>query len=154
MSLNNCIEADSRVLAHIELSVDDGSVVDSTRVEGKPSIIQLGNESLSPELEKNLMGMKVGDKSKFKVSPEGAYGHPQPDLIHFLDINTFASDIELKEGAIVAFEQPGGNNIPGIIREVQGVSVKVDFNHPLAGQSVTFDVEVVAINDFSEIQAG
>jgi FKBP-type peptidyl-prolyl cis-trans isomerase SlpA len=63
-----------------------------------------------------------------------------------MEVHQFPVDISLEEGTVVAFEQPDGSQLPGIIREVKGHSVKVDFNHPLAGQEITFDIEILSID--------
>jgi FKBP-type peptidyl-prolyl cis-trans isomerase SlpA len=80
------------------------------------------------------------------LQAEDAFGEPQPNLIQFMEIHQFPADIKLEEGVVIAFEQPDGSQLPGIIREVQGHSVKVDFNHPLAGQEITFDIEILSID--------
>lgn len=147
----DCVAQSSLIFAHITMQLQDGSVVDSSKAQGKPSVIQLGNDSVSLAMESELLGLKVGEQKKFKLSAEDSFGDAQPDLIHFMDVQQFASDIELTEGTVIEFEQPSGGVMPGIIRERQGHSVKVDFNHPLAGQEVTFDVEILAIDSPPEM---
>jgi len=143
----SCVHEQARVYAHMTLMLDDGSVADSSRANGKPALIELGNESVSAALEQQLLGMKVGDKKTFKLSANDAFGESNPNLIQFMDIQNFPQDIDVSEGAVLAFEQPSGEPMPGIIREVQGHSVKVDFNHPLAGHTVTFEIEVLSIDN-------
>ena len=62
-----------------------------------------------------------------------------------MDRTRFSHDLNLEEGMIVAFSQPDGSEVPGIVRSLAGDSVTVDFNHPLAGQTVIFDVEILDV---------
>jgi FKBP-type peptidyl-prolyl cis-trans isomerase SlpA len=144
--MSNAVAAGSLVFAHMTLLLPDGSVADSTRSTGKPSVIRLGDGSVSEALEASLIGKLVGDRVKVTLQAEDAFGEPQPNLIQFMEIHQFPADIKLEEGVVIAFEQPDGSQLPGIIREVQGHSVKVDFNHPLAGQEITFDIEILSID--------
>lgn len=141
------IEASSRVLVHFNVLLTDGSAADSTRVEGKPVWFVLGNGSLADSLETQIIGMKQGDSKKFEISGADLFGPINPDNVHFMDINQFPTDVKLEEGAIIAFEQMGGGSLPGMIREVEGHSVKVDFNHPLSDQNVFMEVEIIEIKD-------
>lgn len=130
---------------HFDLKLQDGSAADSTRVNGKPAKLVIGDGSLTANFEACLLGLKAGDKKSFTLGPEDAFGMPNPDNIHHFDRSRFSADAPAKEGMIIAFAQPGGAEIPGIVRAVAGDSVTVDFNHPLAGQTVTFDVEILSV---------
>lgn len=141
------IQSDSRVLAHITVKLKDGSIADSTRVGDKPSWLVMGDGSFSTAFESYLLGAQCGDQLTFELAAKEAFGESQPDQIHFMDIDRFPQDIQLEKGAIVSFQQPNGEALPGIIREVQASSVKVDFNHPLAGKDVVFEIEVKQIVD-------
>ena len=144
--IDQIVEQDSLVYTHMTLKLGDGSVADSSRANGKPSVIEMGGDAISPAMESELLGLRAGESKSFTLSAEDAFGESDPNLIQFMDLHQFPSDIELKEGSVVAFEQPNGSSIPGIISEIQGHSVKVDFNHPLAGQRITFDVEILSVN--------
>lgn len=140
------IGADSEVVLHFDLKLEDGSAADSTRVNNKPAKLKIGDGSLTENFEACLLGMHEGEKKAFTLAPEDAFGMPNPDNIHHMDRSRFSADAPPKEGMIIAFSQPGGAEIPGIVRAVAGDSVTVDFNHPLAGHRVIFDVEIVQIN--------
>lgn len=133
------------VIMHFDLKLQDGSAADSTRVNKKPAKLVLGDGSLTPNFEACLIGLKQGDRKSFTLPPQDAFGMPNPDNIYYMDRTKFGHDIELKEGVIVAFAQPDGSELPGIIRSAAGDSVTVDFNHPLAGQTVIFDVEIIDV---------
>ncbi|MBU0913603.1 MAG: FKBP-type peptidyl-prolyl cis-trans isomerase [Gammaproteobacteria bacterium] len=135
----------STVIFHFDIKLSDGSAAESTRVHNKPAKLQMGDGSLSPAFEAQLGGMAAGDKRTFTLAPEDAYGMPNPDNIYYVDRSKFSTDAPAKVGMIVGFAMPDGSELPGLIRDVVGESVTVDFNHPLAGQTLTFNVEIVQV---------
>ncbi len=141
------VEKNSRVLADVTVKLINGSIADSTKVNGKPSWLVMGDGSFSPAFENELFEKQAGDNLTFELEAEDAFGKANPDLIQFMDISQFPNDLELKEGAIIAFDQPSGGQLPGLIRQVQGSSVKVDFNHPLAGEKVVFEIEIKQVKN-------
>ncbi|WP_371195811.1 FKBP-type peptidyl-prolyl cis-trans isomerase [Glaciecola sp. SC05] len=141
----NQIGENSEVILHFDLKLSDGSAVDSTRVNNKPAKMVVGDGSLTPNFEKCLLGLKVGDKKAFSINADDAFGMPNPDNIYHVDRTKFTADTELKEGMIMGFSQPDGSELPGVIRSIAGHSVTVDFNHPLAGQDIIFDVEILKV---------
>ena len=142
---NPSIVANSEVILHFDLKLEDGSAADSTRVNNKPAKMVMGDGSLTPNFEKCLLGLSKGEKASFTLAANDAFGMPNPDNIYHLDRTKFDATEELKEGMIMGFAQPDGSELPGIIRSVEGLSVTVDFNHPLAGQTVIFDVEIIDV---------
>ena len=143
---NKVVQNKSRVLAHLVLTLADGSIVQATRAEGKPALLQLGDGSLSQQLETEILGLKPGDKKQFTLAPIQAYGEISPDLIQYFNFRKFANSGPAEIGAIILFSAMDGSERPGIIRDISGDSVTVDFNHPLAGQAVTFEIEVLQLN--------
>jgi len=79
------------------------------------------------------------------LNAEDAFGMPNPDNVYYVDRTKFNADTPVEEGMIIAFAQPDGSDLPGVIRSAVGHSVTVDFNHPLAGQNVTFIVEIIEV---------
>ncbi|OUS30393.1 peptidylprolyl isomerase [Thalassotalea sp. 42_200_T64] len=138
------ITSDSNLLMHITMKLSDGSAADSTKVNNKPAKVNMGDQSLSPAFEAQLLGLTAGDSKEFTLEAKDAFGDVNPDNIHYLDRQKFNSETPAEVGSIVTFTQPGGE-IPGVIREVNDLSVTVDFNHPLAGQAITFAIDVVDI---------
>lgn len=141
------VKNSSSIVAHITMKLSDGSAADSTKVNNKPAMINLGDNSISPAFEAQLIGMSVGDNKEFTLQAIDAFGEVNPDNIHYVDANKFTADAPAKEGNIITFTQPGGVELPGMITAVSGDSVTVDFNHPLAGQEVTFIIDIVEIKD-------
>ena len=139
------IKDNSEVLMHFAIKLADGSVAESTFANTKPVIFRMGDGSLTDNFEKCLLGLTAGQKKQFDLAPEDAFGPSNPNNIHYVDLSKFNADTPAEVGRIIAFTGPDGHDIPGIITQVVGDSVTVDFNHPLAGKTVTFEVEVVSI---------
>lgn len=139
------IEKDSQIIVHITMKLADGSAADSTKVNNKPAKIIMGDNSISPAFEQQLMGLSAGDSKEFTLAAIDAFGESNPDNLHYVDSSKFSAETPAKVGNIITFTQPGGIELPGMIKEVSGESVTVDFNHPLAGQAVTFIIDVVDI---------
>lgn len=142
---HQCIAENSEVLMHFSIRLADGSAVDSTKVDNKPAKFIMGDGSLTPAFEACLLGLRKGQSETFTLAPESAFGLPNPDNIHHLELSKFSQDVPAEIGTIISFTQANGEEIPGIIREVVADSVTVDFNHPLAGQTLTFEVDVLEV---------
>ena len=139
------IGADSEVTMHFSMYLEDGSVADSTKVNNLPGTVKIGDGTLSQGFESALFGLKANDQKKFTLPADDAFGEANPANIYVMPVAQFPADLALQEGLIVEFDQPNGVSLPGIVRKLDETGVTVDFNHPLAGQAVTFDVEIVEI---------
>ncbi|ANS84558.1 FKBP-type peptidyl-prolyl cis-trans isomerase [Vibrio scophthalmi] len=139
------IAQQSAVTLHFTIKMKDGSVADSTYNMGKPAKLVIGDGSLSENFEQCLFGLQTGDKKAIDLPAADAFGMPNPDNIHYMDRSKFVGDAEVEVGTIMAFSGRDGMEIPGIITDIAGDSVTVDFNHPLAGQDVTFEVEILSV---------
>ncbi|EGN74683.1 FKBP-type peptidyl-prolyl cis-trans isomerase [Idiomarina sp. A28L] len=135
----------SHVVLHFSIKLEDGSAADSTKVHGKPARLTIGDGNLTKSFEDCLLGLKAGDNEEFTLEPEDAFGKPLPENIYHIERVRFSGETPAEVGAIISFSQPNGSEIPGIVREVTADVVTVDFNHPLAGQRVTFAVEVLSV---------
>ncbi|WP_404340667.1 FKBP-type peptidyl-prolyl cis-trans isomerase [Pseudoalteromonas mariniglutinosa] len=139
------IGENSEVIFHFSIKLSDGSAADSTKVHNKPAKLRMGDGSLTANFEKCLLGLSAGDSKSFELAPEDAFGQPNPDNIYYVDRSKFGVDTPAEVGNIIAFTQPDGTELPGLVRDVQGDSVTIDFNHPLAGQRLTFEVDIVEV---------
>lgn len=140
------IEHGHEVVMHFTIKLSDGSVADSTKVSGKPAKFRMGDGNLTENFEACLIGLREGDNREFELPPENAFGEPNPDNIYYVDASKFSAETKPEVGAIIAFTQPDGTDLPGIVRAVEGQSVTIDFNHPLAGQTLTFAVEIISVS--------
>jgi FKBP-type peptidyl-prolyl cis-trans isomerase SlpA len=144
MTNERTITADSTILVHITMKLSDGSAADSTKVNNKPAKIIMGDQSISAAFEAQLLGMAAGESKEFSLEAVDAFGESNPDNIHYMDIDKFSAEVPAKVGNIITFSQPGGE-LPGMIQEVNGSSVTIDFNNPLAGHAVSFVIDLVEI---------
>ena len=127
------------LICHLKMTLNDGSVAEDTTQTKKPVQLVLGNQSLSPAFEKALHNPVVGDVRTFKLEPEDAFGQHDKNQVHPLPKSIFSVDSgELKEGAIMMFEQNTGSEVLGVVNKIEAETVWVDFNHPLAGHVVAF----------------
>lgn len=140
------VQADSCVLAHYLIYLSDGSVAENTYHSQSPVKFVLGDGSLSDPLERGLLGLAVGEKVTIALEPEDCFGHPVDSNLMNIPRAHFPADMELEEGLIVGFNQPNGVELPGLIRRLMGELILVDFNHPLAGQSIKMEMEVLEIS--------
>jgi FKBP-type peptidyl-prolyl cis-trans isomerase SlpA len=139
------VQAGDAVVLHLNLKLKDGSVAESTRAVNKPAKFQLGDGSLTAAIENQLIGLAVGESKQFAVTAQDGFGERKPALIQYLQRYEFPSDIELGVGMIIGFSHPSGSEMPGVVRDIAGDSITVDFNHPLAGEELHFDIEVLDI---------
>jgi FKBP-type peptidyl-prolyl cis-trans isomerase SlpA len=140
------IGPNSDVILHFVIKLSDGSTAEDTR-KNQPARLKMGTDLLTPGFESVLIGLKAGDKKKFVIRPEDGFGLSDPMQIRRLLPSQFPADMELEEGLIVSFTQPNGVELPGIIRSISETVVEVDFNHPLSGQTLVFDVEILSVDE-------
>ena len=129
----------TRVYLNFSVSLEDGSEVDSN-FGGDPVDFAVGDGSLLPGFERLLFGMSAGERQMFRVPPEDAFGQPNDNNVQYLPRDRFDEDVELEIGLVFSFSDAGGGELPGMILAVDDEEVAVDFNHPLAGRTILFDV--------------
>jgi FKBP-type peptidyl-prolyl cis-trans isomerase SlpA len=130
-----------------ELRYPDGTPIDGTG--GQAATFLIGDGSLLPGFERRLFGLRAGDRGRFEVPPESAFGLRNEGNVREYRRADFDSGIHLAEGLVVSFADAGQAELPGVIRELDGDRVRVDFNHPLAGHALLFEVEVRAVERVS-----
>ena len=136
------IDAQSSVTLNFSVALTDGSIIDQTEA-GRPARFVMGDGSLLPGFEQCLIGLRTGDKATFTLAPEQAFGERQAGNLQRLPVSQFAQ-MDLEPGLLVSFASPEGE-LPGLVKEVDGSWVVVDFNHPLAGREIRFDVQIVRV---------
>ncbi|GAB6390521.1 FKBP-type peptidyl-prolyl cis-trans isomerase [Stutzerimonas marianensis] len=134
------IGSDTQVTLHFALSLENGEQVDST-FEKQPATFKVGDGNLLPGFEQQLFGLKAGDKRTFKINPEQGFGQHNEQNVQIMPRNQFEG-MELSEGLLVIFNDAAKTELPGIVKRFDDRQVTVDFNHPLAGKTLTFDVEI------------
>lgn len=129
-------------------TLPDGSVFDTT--EGKkPLSFLVGSGQVIPEFEKQVTMLSKGQSKKFKVDPKTAYGESDPKKVVTLPRDGRFKSLELKEGAVIFANNKAANGrivqTPMKILKVSEKEVTIDYNHPLAGKELTFEVKLVDV---------
>lgn len=135
------ISQDSVVTIDYRLHLGDGELVDESE-PGDPLVYLHGHGETVPGLEDALEGKAVGDSLKVKVAPDQGYGDHDPEKIEEVPRTEFPDELELKPGSILTATDDDGQEMDFLVKEIKGDKVIVDFNHPLAGKTLFFEVTV------------
>jgi len=133
------ISENTRVTLNFALYLSDGSEVDSN-FDSQPVSFAVGDGSLLPGFERALFGLTAGDEGEFQITPENAFGQPNELNIQTMPRHQFEGDEGLERGMVFSFADASGAELPGMVVAVTDDEVTVDFNHPLAGRTITFKV--------------
>lgn len=138
----------------------DGQIADQSR-PGQPLEFIFGTGMLLPKFEAAIEGKEPGDKVSFTLEPKDGYGELIPEAVVDLPKEIFMVDGKVAEdilfvGSQVPMSDAQGNRMMGIVKEVGDQTVKMDFNHPMAGKTLNFEVEVVSVRDVTpeDLQGG
>ena len=138
------IENGSKVTLNYTLTVDD-QVIDSS--EGKqPLEYTQGQQMIIPGLEAALAGLKAGDTKKVVIPPEEAYGPRDEGLIIEAPKANLSEDLDPEVGMVLQVQNPEGEPLSGVVTEIKEETLTLDFNHPLAGKAITFDITIISVN--------
>jgi FKBP-type peptidyl-prolyl cis-trans isomerase SlpA len=132
----------TRIYLNFSLSLEDGSEVDSN-FGSEPVSFVYGDGSLLPGFEVLMLGMEAGQRNMFTVLPENAFGQPNDNNVQSMARDHFdEEEVELEIGMVYSFADAAGGELPGMLLSIDEEEVTVDFNHPLAGRKILFDVLV------------
>mgnify|MGYP001025652945 CR=1 FL=1 len=132
------------VTLNFAIKLADGQIVDST-FDKEPATFTVGDGNLLEGFEKALFGLEEGTKQTLKILPENGFGMPNPSNIHNVPRSQF-KDVELELGLVISFSDAGNGELPGVVSEFDDKMVAVDFNHPLAGKQLDFEVEILKVS--------
>jgi FKBP-type peptidyl-prolyl cis-trans isomerase SlyD len=135
------IAKDSVVSIEYRMHLGDGKVVDESE-PGEPLEYLHGYEEIVPGLEKALEGKAAGESLKVTVSAADGYGDYDPEGVEEVPRTEFPDELEITAGGILSATDPDGDEVDFLVKEVRKDSVLVDFNHPLAGKELHFEVTV------------
>jgi len=133
------------VKVHYRGTLDDGTVFDSSYEREQPIDFQVGAGQMIKGFDEAVDGMKVGETKTVNIPSDQAYGPRYDEAVRDVPRNSFPEDFEFREGIIVEGEA-NGQPVRGAIVGVENEVVTVDFNHPLSGQDLNFDIELVEVN--------
>ncbi len=134
----------AKITLHFSLSLEDGSIVDSN-FDGDPATFVFGDGSLLPGFEEALMGLEPGAEGNFTITPEKGFGQHNPSNIQEFSRKEFDAELDLEPGLMLSFADANQAELPGVVVEVSDETVSIDFNHPLAGHLIKFNVKVLSV---------
>ena len=138
-------QSGDKVKLHYTGTLQDGSVFDSS--EGRdPLEFTLGANQVIPGFENAVVGMTPGDSKTVNIPADQAYGHRNEEMVLEVPPEQFPDNMEPRLGDQLQIRQPDGSAVNVVVSEVSEASVKLDANHPLAGEALTFKIDLVAIN--------
>ena len=140
------IDANKVVTINFTLKDDNGNLIESTE-NMEPFSYLSGNNQILPKLEDVVNQMIIGTKKDIKIQAAEGYGEYNDAAVQQINKKEFPEDLKLEEGMRLIANSPEGRQMPFIINKVGENEVTVDFNHPLAGKNLSFNVELVDIRD-------
>ncbi len=135
------ITPNTKVSLNFSITLETGELVDSN-FDRAPVSFVMGDGSLLPGFEARLLGLKPGDEASFTISPEDGFGEPQEANYQDVPRHTFSNDSELEIGMVFSFADAAGGELPGVVDSFDEDTVRVNFNHPLAGRTLRFEVKI------------
>ncbi|WP_022835379.1 FKBP-type peptidyl-prolyl cis-trans isomerase [Salisaeta longa] len=140
------------VLVHYTGRLEDGNVFDESQDE--PLRFTIGEQRVIPGFEEAVTGMEPGDSKTTEIPPKEAYGEHREDMVMELEREQLPDDLEPEVGAQLTLRLEDGRQVPVFIAALGEESVTIDANHPLAGRTLTFDLELVDIASNGESSDG
>lgn len=135
---------DDKVKVHYTGTLNDGTVFDSSR-EAEPLAFTVGDGQLIKGFDTAITGMTVGETKTVTIPAAEAYGMPNEEMVFQVDRTQFAADVTPELGQRFQLDAPDGQQIVVCITEIDGEKITLDANHPLAGQDLTFELELMEI---------
>ena len=134
-----------KVELHFSLKLaDTGELVDST-FEKKPAELVIGDGNLPAAFEAVIHGMKAGERKIERIEPKDGFGQHNPSNVQKIPKDQFDPSVGLSEGLVVTFQDKAKSELPGVVAAIDDKMVTVDFNHPLAGRDLEFEVEILSV---------
>ncbi|AZL66982.1 peptidylprolyl isomerase [Pseudomonas sichuanensis] len=137
------IGQNTEVTLHFALHLENGDTVDST-FDKAPATFKVGDGNLLPGFESALFGFKAGDQRKLSIAPENAFGQHNPQNVQVMPRSQFEG-MELSDGLLVIFNDAANTELPGVVKAFDDNQVTIDFNHPLAGKTLNFEVQILDV---------
>lgn len=133
----------SKVDLHFSVTIENGIEIDNTRSREEPVSLVIGDGNLLPGFEKALFGLRAGDRRTVHLPPEDAFGPWNPENVQRFDTVKFEQPPVI--GHMIEFEDKAKTSLFGVVKSVNEDITEIDFNHPLAGKNITFEVEIFKV---------
>ena len=137
------IQEGSQVDLHFSVSIENGAEIDNTRQRNEPVSLTIGDGNLLPGFEKSLLGLRAGDRRTVHLPPEDAFGPWNPENVQIFDTVKFEQFPTV--GHMIEFEDKAKSSLFGVVKSVNEDTTEIDFNHPLAGKNISFEVEIFKV---------
>lgn len=138
------VRSDSYLTLHYRISTVDGEEFLST-FDMSPATLQMGSGQLAENLESVLIGLPAHEVFVFELEPAEAFGMHNERLVERIARGGLPADMELRENSVVEFTAPNGGSFAGFLRELDDTHALFDFNHPMAGKTIRFEVKIIGI---------
>jgi len=142
------VKPGSHITLNYRLALADGTLIVNT-FDDHPATLLLGAGHLAPPLENIVRGLPAGHHSTFRLAASDAFGERNPDLVQRIALATLRENgmtgDDFAPGDLVEFHAPDGTSYAGVLKELGETSAVFDFNHPLAGKEVEFEVQIIAV---------
>ena len=142
--MKSTAERGDTVTVHYKGTLEDGSVFDSSEGDS-PLEFTIGAHEVIDGFETAVIGMSTGDRKTEAIPPENAYGSREDELVFHIPRASLQSGLDVTAGDFVRVTLPDGQTAPMQVLEIDAESVTLDANHPLAGKTLTFELELVGI---------
>ena len=144
--MSETVKNGQKVSVHYVGTLDDGTEFDNSRSRGDAISFEVGSGQLITGFDSALPGMTVGEVKSVSLTPEDAYGEVNPQAIETVPRAVFPPDMPLEVGSMVQGRAPTGQPVVARVDAIEGESVTLDMNHPLAGKNLNFEIELVSID--------
>lgn len=139
----------AQVTLHFSLALTNGDLIDSN-FDKKAATFRVGDGNMLPGFEQLLLGLRAHDEVDQIIPAAQAFGEPNPRNEQVFPLEKFDHLLEddlvpTEVGSVVSFKDPGGFDLPGVVKEIGAKTIKVDFNHPLAGKDIVFKAKILSI---------
>jgi FKBP-type peptidyl-prolyl cis-trans isomerase 2 len=141
-------QKNDRVTISYTGKLENGTIFQTT-TESEPLVITIGNLDVPPTLEQAIIGMSVGDKKLVKIEPDEGYGVRRKDLLQTINRNILSDQIHPQVGLILSLKvnkDGQDHHVPATVVEINDDTIVVDYNHPLAGHNLFYDITVISID--------
>ncbi|MRI33727.1 peptidylprolyl isomerase [Endozoicomonas sp. OPT23] len=147
---NLIIEPGHQVTLHFALKLTDGQTVDSN-FNAEPATLVVGDGNLPQGFEQAIIGLSSGDQGAYRIPPVKAFGMPNLENVREFPRSNFADDMKLEEGLVVSFADAANTELPGVVKSFSDERVEIDFNHPLAGRELIFEVNILSVEAKADV---
>jgi peptidylprolyl isomerase len=140
------VENGNTVSVHYKGTLDDGTEFDSSYKRGEPVVFEVGTGKMISGFDAAVCGMEQGEIKTVTVLPENGYGDVLEEGFHNVPVSSFAPDETLEVGTVVHGQNEQGSVVSAVVSEVLSDEIILNFNHPLAGKNMNFEIELIEIS--------